>query len=299
MDRLEAMRIFAMVAESGGFASAARRLGQSPPAVTRAVAALEARIGVRLLTRTTRIVRLTEAGTRYLADCRRILAEIEEADAAAAGTPGALRGPLAVTASAMFGRVYVAPILLEFAARHPEVVARLVLIDRVADLIEEGLDIAVRIAPLPDSTMQARRVGQVRRVVCAAPDYLGRHGTPQVPADLEGHAALVFSQSGGAEDWRFESGGRGMVIRPRTVLSTNVAEVAVAAAVAGRGITRVLSYQAAAELRDGRLVPVLEPFEPAPIPIHIVHHEGRRAGARVRAFVDLAVERLRDNPLLR
>lgn len=298
MDRFEAMRTFVAVAEAEGFAAGARRLGQSPPAVTRAVAALESRLGVRLLTRTTRIVRLTEAGVRYLTDCRRILAELDEADAAAAGLPGALRGPLAITASAMFGRVFVAPILLEFVGRHPEVAARLLLLDRVTDLIEEGLDVAIRIAPLPDSAMQAIRVGEVRRVVCAAPDYLARHGVPDTPDALERHAIIAFSQSGSAEDWRFDGGRRGVVVRARTVLVTNVAEVAVAAAVAGHGVTRVLSYQAAEALRDGRLVPLLERYEPPPVPIHIVHHEGRRAGARVRAFIDLAAERLRGNRLL-
>jgi DNA-binding transcriptional LysR family regulator len=290
MDRLESMRVFVAVAEEQGFAPAARRLVMSPPAVTRAVAALEERIGTRLLHRTTRIVRLTEAGERYLADCKRILGEIEEAEASAAGSHAEPRGLLAVTAPVMFGRMFVAPLVLDFLARHPRVAARMLFLDRVADLIDEGLDVAVRIAHLPDSSLRAVRVGSVRRVVCASPDYLAAHGTPRAPADLAQLDAIAFSLGASAEEWSFASAE---TVSPRARLTVNSNDVAIAAAVAGRGVTRVLSYQVVPELRAGKLEVVLADFEPPPIPISIVYAEGRRAAAKVRAFVDFAVERLR------
>ena len=289
------MRVFVAVAEGQGFAPAARRLGMSPPAVTRAVSALEDRIGTRLLHRTTRIVRLTEAGTRFLADCKRILGEIEEAEASAAGSHAEPRGHLAITAPVMFGRMYVAPIVLDFLSRYPRVTARTLFVDRVVDLIDEGLDIAVRIAHLPDSSLRAVPVGSVRRVVCASPDYLAARGAPRTPGDLAHLDAIVFSLSGALEEWTFASGER---VSPPTQLIVNSNDVAIAAALAGRGLARVLSYQIAPELREGRLKIVLAQFEPPPIPIAIVHAEGRRAAAKVRAFVDFAVTRLRaDNAL--
>jgi DNA-binding transcriptional LysR family regulator len=290
VDRLESMRVFVAVAEAQGFASAARRLGMSPPAVTRAVGALEERIGTRLLHRTTRVVRLTEAGSQFLADCRRILGELEDAEASAAGSHADPRGLLAVTAPVMFGRMFVAPLVLDFLARHPRVTARTLFLDRVADLIDEGLDVAVRIAHLPDSSLRAVRVGSVRRVVCASPDYLAARGTPRSPADLTQLDAIAFSLGASPEDWSFASGE---TVSPPARLTVNSNDVAIAAAVAGRGVTRVLSYQVAPELRAGRLEIVLADFEPPPIPISVVYAEGRRAAAKVRAFVDFAVERLR------
>ena len=287
------MRVFVAVAEAAGFAAAARRLGMSAPAVTRAVAELEQRIGTRLLQRTTRIVRVTDAGTRYLADCRRILAEVAEAEASAAGAHAEPRGQLAVTASVMFGRMFVAPVILDFLARYPEVAVRFVLLDRIADLVEEGLDVAVRIAHLPDSALSAVKVGAVRRVVCASPEYLARHGTPRRPADLRAFDAVSFSPMPATEEWSFAHGAESETVRPPTRFIVNNTDVAVAAAAAGRGFVRALSYQIAPELSAGRLKIVLEDFEPPPLPIHIVHAEGRRASARVRAFVDFAVERLR------
>ena len=298
MDRLDSMRIFVAVAEAGGFAAAARQLALSPPAVTRAVAAVEDRVGARLLHRTTRIVRLTEAGTRFLEDCRRILAEIEEAEAAAAGSHGEPRGRVSVTASTLFGRLHVAPILLEATARHPQMVVRSFFVDRIVNLAEEGYDVAVRIAELPDSGLSAIRVGTLRRVVCAAPAYLAAHGTPQTLAELAEHEAVPFGQGIAARDWVFRRGDRTETVTPRARLIVNQAEVAVTAAVAGRGLTRVLSYQMAAEHRAGQLKIVLEAFEPPPIPVHVVHQDGRRASARVRALVDILVDRLRADPVL-
>ena len=194
MDRLDSMRVFVAVAEQQGFAAAARRLGLSAPSVTRAVAALEERIGGPLLQRTTRALRLTEAGARYLADCKRILAEIDDAEASAAGSHRDPKGQLGITAPVMFGRMHVAPLLLDFLDRHPLVTARLLLLDRVVDLLEEGLDVALRIAHLPDSALHAVRVGAVRRVVCAAPGYLRRNGVPERPADLASHSAITFGR---------------------------------------------------------------------------------------------------------
>jgi DNA-binding transcriptional LysR family regulator len=296
MDRLEAMRVFVAVAEAQGFATAARRLALSPPAVTRAVSALEERIGARLLHRTTRLVRLTEAGQRFLADAKRILGELEEAEASAAGAHAAPRGQLALTAPMMFGRMHVAPIVLEFLERHPHVDVRMVLLDRIADLMEEGFDVAVRIAHLPDSSLTALRVGAVRRVVCASPAYLRAHGTPQTPADLARFTAIATSGSDAPPEWSFTSAAGVVSMRPPTRLIVNSADVAIAAAIAGRGLTRVLSYQIAPALAAGRLAIVLAAYEHPPLPIHLVHREGRRAAARVRAFVDFAAERLRGDP---
>lgn len=297
MDRLETMRVFVAVAEEEGFAPAARRLSMSPPAVTRAISSLEERLGALLLHRTTRTVRLTEAGVRFLSDCKRILGELDEAEAAAAGAHAEPRGQLGVTAPVLFGRMFVAPILLDFLARYPEVTGRALLVDRIVDLLEEGLDVAVRIGNLPDSSMSAIKVGSVRRVVCASPDYLAAHGTPRAPADLADLEVIAFSGSGIPAEWSFAPPGSGAAggisVSPPARIIVDLAEVAIAAALAGRGLTRVLSYQAAAEVESGRLRLVLEEFEPPPLPIHVLHADGRRAAARVRAFVDFAVERLR------
>ncbi|WP_437645515.1 LysR family transcriptional regulator [Sorangium sp. So ce362] len=299
MDRLDTLRVFVAVAEEEGFAPAARRLSMSPPAVTRAISALEERIGTRLLHRTTRVVRLTEAGARFLADCKRILGELEEAEASAAGSHAALRGQIGVTAPVMFGRMFVAPVVFDFLARHPRVSARTLLVDRIVDMLDEGLDVAVRIAHLPDSSLTAIRVGSVRRVVCASPGYLAARGAPAAPADLAQRDTISFSPTGAPAEWSFASGARVEKVLPPSQLLVNTADVAIAAAVAGRGLARVLSYQIGPELRDGRLSIVLPAFEPPPVPIHVVHAEGRRAAARVRAFVDFLVERLRSETWLR
>lgn len=293
MDRFQGMRIFAAVAETESFAAASRRLGLSPPAVTRAVAALEERIGTRLLHRTTRSVRLTEGGQRFLADCRRILAEVEEAEAAAAGQHAMPRGQIAITAPVMFGRLHVAPLLLAFLDCFPQVSARLLLLDRVIDMMGEGIDVAVRIAHLADSSLKAVRVGELRRVVCASTAYLARHGEPRVPADLAQHPAIFTSPTADLHEWLFDRPKKGTRIAPHGQLILNSSDVAIAAALEGRGFTRVLSYQVASEVRAGRIKIVLRDFEPPPIPVHLVQLEGRRAPARVRTFLDFAAERLR------
>lgn len=295
MDRLQSMVVFVAVADAAGFAPAARRLGMSPPAVTRAVAELEQRVGARLVHRTTRMVRLTEAGARFVEDCRRILAEIREAEEAAAGAHQEPRGPLHVTASVLFGRMHVTPILLEFLERYPKVTAETLFVDRVVDLLGEGLDVAVRIGQLPDSSLSALKVGHVRRVVCAAPGYLAARDVPQHPDELARHDTITFTGIGGGPDWAFVDGGRQLAVRPPSRLTVNTADVALAAALAGRGLTQVLSYMVAADVAAGRLELVLTGYEPPPVPVHLVHHAGRQAAARVRAFVDFAAERLRAN----
>jgi DNA-binding transcriptional LysR family regulator len=298
MDRYQTMRIFVGVAEDEGFAVAARKLGLSPPAVTRAIAALEARLGTILLHRTTRIVRPTEAGQRYLADCKRILAEIDEAEASAAGAHLEPKGVLSVTAPVMFGRVHVAPIMLDFLKAYPAISIRALFLDRVVDIIEEGIDVAIRIAPLTDSAMMARHVGEIRRVVCASPDYLAKFGEPKMPADLIYHDIVAFSASLAPQVWTFGSGTRTQRITIESRFAVNSTDVSIDAVIAGHGITRSLSYQVAKPLAEGTLKRILVDFEPSPIPVQLVHAEGRRASASLRAFIDFAAQRLRADPAL-
>lgn len=293
MDRFQTLQVFVAVADTAGFAPAARKLQMSPPAVTRAIAALEERLGIRLFHRTTRQVRLTEAGIRFLEDCRRILADLSEAENSATGAHREPRGRLSITASMRFGYMYVAPLLLEFLERYPGVSAQTLFVDRVVNLLEEGLDVAVRIGPLPDSSLTAIRVGSVRRVVCGSPAYFNARGIPETPAALVEHDIVLFSGLSPRPEWNFR-GLEGEVNVPlATRLTVNTADVAIAAAVAGRGLTRVLSYMIAPEVQTEQLQIVLADYEPAPLPIHIVYQEGRKAAARVRAFVDFMVERLR------
>lgn len=298
MDQLQTMSVFVGVADAGGFASAARRLNMSPPSVTRAVSELEGRLGCRLLHRTTRSLHLTEAGQRYLADCRRILAEIEEADRHAAGLHAAPRGLVSVTASAMFGREVLAPILLELLDRYPDITVSSLFVDRVVHLVDEGIDVAVRIAELPDSSLTAVRVGGVRRVLCAAPSYLAARGRPTEPAALAGHDIIDFVNQTPGGEWAFEKDNRQLAFRPASRLRVNAADAAIAAAIAGRGITRVLSYMIAAHVKQGALEIVLPDFEPPVVPVHVVHKEPGQTSARVRALVDHLVQHLKRHPAL-
>lgn len=295
MDRLQGMRVFVRVAESGGFAGAARALGMSPAAVTRAVAALEAAIGARLFLRTTRSVKLTDAGGRYLEDCRRILSEIVEAEAVAAGSTATPTGVLTLTAPVQFGRLYVLPLVTDYLARHPAVAVRALFLDRIVNMIEEGIDVGVRIGHLADSGLTATRVGSVRRVVCAAPSYLERHGVPKTPRDLREHAVIGSSSLGILPEWRFGPERRiAVTVHPRLVCNT--VDATLAAALDGWGVARLLSYQVASAVAEGRLRILLSDDEEAPVPIHVVSPEGRRAPAKTRAFVDLAATRLRADP---
>jgi DNA-binding transcriptional LysR family regulator len=298
MDRFHLMQVFVAVAESEGFAAGARRLNLSPPAVTRAVAALEAQLGVKLLRRSTRQVRTTEAGARYLDDARRLLADLAAAEEAAAGINAEPRGALTVTAPVLFGQMFVMPGIVDYLARYPQTQVDALFVDRVVNLIDEGIDVGLRIGELPDSSLRARRVGAVRMVLCASPDYLRRHGRPESPDALAAHAVISSSAGSHAFDWRFSTpeGNRPVTVRPRLSVTTN--DGALSAALAGFGITRLLSYQVAQPVADGRLEILLPEFEPAPRPVHLVHREGRHGPAKVRAFVDLLAERLRQTPAL-
>lgn len=295
MDRFHHMTVFVAVAEEESFAAAARRLRMSPPAVTRAIAMLEDRLGVRLLTRTTRVVRPTDAGVRYLEDARRILLEADEADEAAAGINATPRGHLAVTAPVMFGRIYVMPVLTAYQSAFKETTVSALFVDRVVNLVEEGLDVGIRIGSLPDSSLHAIRVGQVRRVVCASQAYLRKYGTPKIPADLAHHSLVAATSVSAGSEWTFLKGKEkiGVRLRPRILVNTN--DSALDAARSGFGLTRLISYQVANELAVGTLKTVLTDFEEASLPVHVIHREGRHKSAKVRSFVDLAVETLRSN----
>lgn len=297
MDRFHAMRVFMRIAETGGFAEAARQLHMSPPAVTRAVAALEDAIGARLLTRTTRSVRLTDAGARYVEDCRTILAAIEEAEAAAAGLYATPSGMLTVTASVMFGQIYIMPVMTEFLDRYPEVSGQMLLLDRIVNLVDEGVDVAIRIGNLPDSNYRAMRIGSVRRVVCGSPDYFAKQGLPRTPADLAGHRIVATTSSWPSLEWRFGRDAE-IAVNVKPVLFSNSNEATISAVRSGWGLTRALSYQIGPDLASEELQIVLEEFEQPPLPVHIVHAEGRNASAKVRAFIDFARDRLRANTAL-
>lgn len=299
MDRFHLMNVFVAVAEAESFAGGARRLRMSPPAVTRAVVALEERLGVRLLTRTTRVVRVTEAGARYLEDARRILIEMEEADAAAAGVNATPRGHLSVTAPVLFGKLYVMPIITEYQSAFEQTTVSALFVDRVVSFIDEGMDVGVRIGPLPDSSLRAIRVGRVRRVLVGAPAYLQEHGIPRTPEDLAGHRLVAASGISPTNDWVFESDGEKRTVRvaPRIVANTN--DGPLEAACQGYGLTRLLSYQVAPQLASGELEAVLGDFEGPDLPVHVIHREGRHGSAKVRGFVDLAVARLRADKALK
>lgn len=298
MDRLHLMNVYVAVAESEGFAAGARRLGMSPPAVTRAVAALEEGLGVKLLNRTTRYVRTTEAGARYLEDAKRIIHEVQVADEAAAGINAEPRGHLTVTAPVLFGQMFVMPGIVDYLQRYPKTEVDAVFLDRVVNMLEEGLDVGVRIGDLPDSSMRAVRVGSVRRILVASPAYIKQQGIVQAPEHLNQHTIIASRAGNATQDWRFEipQGSKAVRIYPRLTVTTN--DAAIKAAREGFGITRLLSYQAADYLASGELKILLENYEPAPLPVHIVHREGRLASTKVRAFIDLMAERLRADKAL-
>jgi DNA-binding transcriptional LysR family regulator len=293
MNQLHLITVFIAVVDTNGFAGAARKLSMSPPAVTRAINALEAHLGLRLLTRTTRTVRVTDAGERYAHDCRRILAELLEADESVSGMHLAPKGRLTITAPVLFGSQYVTPIVTEYLGRYPQVTISCLFLDRMVNLLEEGVDAAIRIGELPDSSLQAVAVGHVRRVICASPDYLALRGTPQVPDDLQTHTIVSVGGQTAHTDWRLLDKGSLRSVRLHARMTTTTNDSALRAALEGFGLTRLLSYQAQTHLRTGQLQAVLSAYEPAPLPIHVVHRQGRQAPQRVRAFLDMAIERLR------
>lgn len=305
MDRLHLMSVFVAVAEEQGFAAAARKLQMSPPAVTRAITALEEHVKVKLLNRTTRHVRATDAGQRYLEDARRILADADAADEAAAGINAEPRGHLTITAPVLFGRTFVMPGIVDYLDQYSETKISAQFMDRNVNLLEEGIDVGIRIGELPDSSMRALRVGSVRLLLCASPKYLQQHRLPQQPEELLSHTIIASSagNSNNAVGWRFNATEKGKTqkektlrIKPRLTTTTN--DSAIDAAVRGLGVTRVLSYQIASQLASGELKIILSKYESAPQPIHIIHREGRYTSTRVRTFIDLMAKQLRSNPAL-
>ena len=295
MDRIDAMRVFVSALDTGSLAGAGRRLGRSPAAVSRAIAFLENHVGVQLLHRTTRSIRLSEAGERYAAACRRVLTDLEEADMLAAGERAAPRGLLTLTAPLISGEDVLRPILDAFLDAYPAVSARLLLLDRPVSLVDEGIDAALRIAHLPDSTLVAVRIGEVRRVVAAAPSYLAQHPRIDEPADLARHRVVSMTHFG-IDSWSFPPApgtttARTVQFAPRLIV--NSVRAAVASAAEGHGVTRLFSYHVAEEVRAGRLKIVLADSEHAPLPVHIITPEGRLSVPKVRAFVDFALPRLK------
>lgn len=286
MDRLEAMHVFVTVADLHGFAPAARKLRLSPSAVTRLIAALEEHLGARLLQRTTRQVTLTDVGTRYLERARRILADVEEADGSAREERNRPSGRLVVSAPVGFGRLHVGPVMTTYLKRYPEVACELRLSDHLVNLVEDAVDAAVRIGHLADSSLVARQVGKMRRIVVASPDYLKRHGEPKTPEALAAHRTIQF----GPTNWHFLHEDRDIEVIPNPRFTSNSADAALQYAEAGGGVTRVLAYQAAEGLKRRRLKILLAAYEQPALPIHIVYPTSRLLSAKVRAFVDLVVE---------
>lgn len=295
MDRIDAMKVFVATLDEGSLAGAGRRLGRSPAAVSRAIAFLEAHTGTPLLYRTTRTIRLSDAGERYALACRRILADLEEADMLAANERSAPRGLLGITAAVAVGEVALRPMVEEFIDRNPEVSIRLHLLDRPVSLIDEGIDIALRIAHLQDSTLVALPVGTVRRVVAASPEYLAAHPPIKTPADLARHSIISMTHFG-IDSWAFPAAGKNALpqvvqFSPRVVVNT--VRAAVASAVEGHGVTRLFSYHVAEQVKAGRLKIVLRDNEHAPLPANLVTPHGRLSVPKVRGFVDFAVPKLR------
>lgn len=293
MDRFHELRVLLAVAESGGFAKAAVRLNSSPPAVTRAISALEARLGVVLFTRTTRRVHLTETGRVLAERARLLLSDLEAAEMEAAGEAAMPTGQLTLTASVTMGRTILPSIVSAFLDANPRVTAQVVLLDRVVNLVEEGIDIALRVGQMPDSTMMVRAVGEVRRILVASPDYLKRRGTPHSPADLKLHSVIAFTGLMPNREWTYlgEKSASRISLQPR--FEINDAASAIQAAEAGDGITVALSYMVAKQMREGRLVPVLERYAPTAVPVQLVYPERRLIAPKVRAFIDFAAPRLR------
>ena len=293
MDRFHELRAFIAVAEAGGFAKAATSLNSSPPAITRAVAGLEDRLGVRLFNRTTRTVHLTEPGIRFLEDAKRVLSDLDTAEQDVKGEARLATGQLSITASLAFGRSVLQPIVADFTDAHPLVSVSMLLFDRVVDLVDEGFDLAVRIAHLPDSSLVSSLVGDVRRVLVASQDYLTKRGTPLRPADLKSHAMIAHTALMPNREWRFFESGKPerLAVLPR--IEINDAHAGIQLAEQGKGITIVLSYMVADALRSGRLVTVLDNYVPPSVPVHLIYAQRRIIAPKVRAFIDFATPRLR------
>jgi DNA-binding transcriptional LysR family regulator len=297
MDKFAAMRTFVRIVESGSLTGAADSLDTSLPTVVRTLASLERELGVRLLNRTTRRIHLTDDGAQYLERCRAILSAVQEADAALTSRRTEPQGRLAVTASVMFGRRYVAPIMSEFLRRHPNVSADLIFVDRVVNLVDEGIDVAIRIGHLADSSLVATQVGRVRRVVCASPEYLQGRGVPRVPSDLRTHACVRHTGLALRGDWHFKIGRRTVTIPITAAISCNDIDSSLDACLRGQGLGLFLSYQTASFRNEKKLRYVLEEFELEPLPVYVIYQQAKLVTSKVRAFVDECVTKIRRLPL--
>lgn len=295
MDKLTSMQIFVEVAKCQSFVLASENLELSAPAVTRAIAYLEKHLGIKLFNRTTRHVRLTESGQQFLIDARRILEDIEEAEAAATGVYAKPKGVLNITAPVLFGEKHIMPIITEYLEQYPDVSVRTLFSDRITGLIEEDLDVAIRIGPLKDSGLYATTVGSIRRIVCGSPKYFKRYGKPQTPTELSEHRIIHANTYDATTNWHFQRNGKNESIKMVPRLRCNQNGAAIKAAVEGFGITQLLSYQIGEELEKGNLQCILTEYEEPAFPVNVIHLEGRRTSAKNRAFIDLAVTRLREN----
>jgi DNA-binding transcriptional LysR family regulator len=293
VDRLESMSILVAAAEAGSLSTAGRHLGIPLSTVSRKVSELEAYLKTTLLNRTSRRLTLTDAGRSYLTDCKRILDQLGEAERAATGEYSAPKGDLIITAPIVFGRLHVVPVVAAFLKAYREIDIRIVLADRVVNLLEDHIDIAVRIGELPDSSLVATRVGAIRRVVCGSRAYFAERGTPKSPSDLATHDCVTFEGLMSPHTWAFRMGKADTPVAIHSRLVVNTAEAAIDAAIAGVGITRVLSYQIASAMRTGALALALEEFEPAPWPISLVYAGQRLLPLKLRVFLDFAVPRLK------
>jgi DNA-binding transcriptional LysR family regulator len=293
MDRLESMSILLAVVEAGSLSGAARRVKMPLPTLSRKISELEAHLRTKLLNRGTRLLTLTDAGTSYLAAARRILEDVEAAERAASGEYNAPRGELIITSSVTFGRVQLVPVVADFLKAYPEIDVRLTFNDRVMNLQEEHIDLAARIGRLPDSSLIAIRLGDIRRVICASPEYLEARGTPLHPAELAGHDCVSFSPMSEANSWDFPIGGNTEFFPVHSRLVVTTADAAIDAAIAGAGITRLFCYHVAQPMRDGRLRMLLNEFEPPSLPVHLVYPAGRMMPLKLRAFLDFAAPRLK------
>jgi len=293
MDKLRAMETFVRIVDRGSLTAAAESLRTSLPSVVRTLAALEAALDARLLNRTTRRIALTDEGREYYARCQRVLADVDDAEAALSARRAVPRGRLRVTAPVMFGRLHLAPVITEFVGRHPAVQVELILLDRVVDLVEEGIDVGMRIGRLPDSSLVAVPIGETRRVVCASPAYLRRAGTPVSLADLAAHRCVSFGGLAPGNEWTFATDGKAVRVTVAPALASNQIDPALDACVGGAGLGQFLSYQVRALLKAKKLKRVLVAFEPAPLPIHAIYPSARLLSSNVRALVDWAVPRLR------
>lgn len=298
MDQIQVMNIFVAVAEEQGFAAASRRLNLSPPKVTRAIASLENKLGVKLFNRTTRYVRVTDAGYRYFNDVKRILNDLEMANEAAQGINATPQGLISVTAPVLFGQLFVLPSVIEYLNLYPKTSVNSVFLDRVVNLLEEGYDLGIRIGDLPDSSMRAKKVGRVRLVLVASPEYIERHGIPRHFSQLNQHSTIETRSGNFTPDWKFIENEKTFHQHIKSRLKVTSNQAAINAAEAGFGIARVVSYQVAEQLAQGKLKIVLSEYEQPPLPINIIHREDRFSSAKVRAFIDLLATNLTNHNAL-